>query len=971
MNRRKFLQSLPQSELLSRLLTRRAASLLGGLSAARTAWAGDVATPGPATGGDVGPLARATEAPALAFYYGDRIPLDDLRAFDWAVLEPAHALAQDPDVVKTLAPGTLAIAYVSLGEVQPSRSYYPEIPKAWLPGSNPQWGSRVIDQTAKGWPQFVQTRMIQPLWNAGFRAFFLDTLDSYQLLVHADAARKQQADALRATLHGLIQAFPGIRFLPNRGFELMDATIANSTLAIAAESLYQGWDAASQRYVAVAEKDRNWLLARFDDMRSTYGLNGVAIDYVAPQQRVLARQTARQIATSGLIPWVADPTLQSLGVGTVELVPRRILLLHSCAQGDSPALSTQSAHLYGAMPLEYWGLVPEYRYVGEAAPTQPLAGRYAGVVLWSDRTDVPEPALQLLRQAKAEGVMVAILGQPETSVLGIFGLQPSEGTLPGPLTVQRPPEAPNGEMIPLIPAADTMGLVAGPGSQVWLRATGTDGSSMDGAALTPWGGYALGSFGVFNLPGEVGVRWSIDPIAFFRGALRLGDAPMPDITTRTGRRAFFVHFDGDGWVNACDRPGSPLACEVLVTEFLEKYHTPTLASIIVAEVSHEGLYPATAGAAQKWAQRMFALPHIEVGSHTWSHPFDWVAASEEHSRGKPTKALPYGNYLPMPNYRFSTHTEVVGARAYIENKLCPPGKPCNMILWPGDCNPPNSAVALSYTVGMHNINGGGATITKTQPSLCYVWPMGIPKGHDFQVYAALSNEEDYTHNWKGPYFGFERVIETYAMTDAPRRLKALDLYFHPYIVTKAAGAASLHKVWTWAMQQSTHPIFGIQYARSVLACRQATVARTLHGAWQLRSDPNLRQWRQPHSAAAPDLSSSHNLAGFSTHAGMRYLHAAADKVVLQAAAEDTRPVARLVDANADITRFTQLPRGGVELELTGHVPVQATVALPPGWHLHAGSATQVHAASTPMGDMRVHRVASTETRAALRFLPEA
>ena len=965
MNRRKFLQALPQTPLLRQLLRGGAAALLARLGAAPTADADSATRP------QDRPRAHAADPPALAIYYGARIPVDDLRAFDWAVLEPAHALEQDPHIVKTLAPGTLAIAYVSLGEVQPSRPYFPDIPKAWLPATNRQWGSHIIDQAAQGWPQFVQSRMIQPLWDAGFRAFFLDTLDSYQLLAQTPAERARQADALRSTLHGLIAAFPGIRFLPNRGFELMDATIARATLAVAAESLYRGWDAGNQRFVAVSEPDRNWLLARFAELRTTYGLRGIAIDYVAPGQRERARHTAAQIAAAGLVPWVADPTLQSLGVGSVELVPRRVLLLHSCAEGDSPALLTQSAHLYGAMPLESWGLVPEYRYVGHAAPAEPLAGRYAGVVLWCDRVDVPEPTQQLLRQAKAEGVPVAILGQCESSVLGIFGLELSTQHLQGPVSLQRPPGAPDGEMIPFIKPADTLRLTAGPGSQVWLRATGADASSMDGAALTPWGGYALGSFAVFNLPGNAGVRWSIDPIAFFGGALRLGDEPMPDITTRTGRRAFFVHFDGDGWVNACDAPGAPLACEVLVTQFLERYRTPTLASVIVAEVSHEGVYPATAGAAQHWARRMFALPHVEVGSHTWSHPFDWVAASDAHSRGPTTTALPQGNYLPVPNYTFSSRTEVVGARNYIQDKLCPPGKPCAMILWPGDCNPPNNAVALSYAAGMHNLNGGGASMSTTQPSLCYVWPMGIPKGRHFQVYAPMSNEEAYTHNWQGPYFGFERAIETYTMTDAPRRLKALDLYFHPFIVTNAAGIASLHKVWAWAMQQSTHPIFGSQYSRSVLAWRQATVARTLQGAWRLRGDANLRQWRQPQSAPAPDLHASRNLAGFSTHAGMRYVHAAADEALLQSATAETPPAARLVHANADITRFTALPRGGVELELTGHVPVQATVALPAGWRLQTTGGTHGLPAHALVDGERVQHIVSPQVRATLRFLPAA
>ena len=968
MKRRQFLQTLSPSPWLDRLLARTAGAGLTGLGLSATA---NSATPTPET-------ALGAAAPAAAFYYGSRIPLDDLRAFDWAVLEPANALAQDPDVVRTLAPQTLAIAYVSVGEVQPGRPYYADIPKAWLPANNPDWGSRVIDQTAVGWPQFLQQRIVQPLWQAGFRAFFLDTLDSYQLLATTDAARQQQATALRATLQGLVDAFPGIRFLPNRGFELMDASLAGATLAVAAESLYRGWNASSKQHVVVPPQDRQWLLDRFAELRTRYKLAGVAIDYVAASQRELARQTAQQIAAAGLIPWVADPALQSLGVGAVELQPRRVLLLHSSAQGDSPDLLNQSAHLYGAMPLEDLGLVPEYRYMGAPAITEPLTGRYAGVVLWSDRSDVPEAARALLRQARAEGVPVAILGQTDVSVLTLFGLRPGQDNLPGPVRVQRLPGTPDGEIIPLVTAGDTMHLDAGAGSQVWLRASssndGSDGSNaagMDGAAITPWGGYALGNFGIFNLPGDAGTRWSIDPFAFFRAALRVSEAPMPDITTRTGRRAFFVHFDGDGFVNACDRPGSPLACEVLVTEFLDQYRTPTLASVIIAEISHEGLYPATAGQAQLWARRMFALPHVEAGSHTWSHPFDWVLASEEHGLGKVTKALPYGNYLPVPNYTFSTETEVVGARAFIQTKLCPPGKPCNMLLWPGDCNPPNKAVALSYAVGMHNINGGGATITRSKPTVSAVWPMGIPKGRDFQVYAALSNEETYTHNWTGPYFGFERAIETYQMTDSPRRLKALDVYFHPYIVTRQAGAVSLHKVLDWATRQPTHPIFGLQYAQSVLAWRRATVARTLDGAWRLRAEPSLRQWRQPESMPAPDLHASTHLAGHSRHAGMRYLHASADQVMLHAVATSAVPQPALparpylIDANADISRFEPLPGGGWLLQLAGHVPLQARLALPPGWRLVAEPGTRMQ------HDAAKAQVSSTQTGVTLRLLPQA
>lgn len=941
MQRRRFLQSLAQTRLFSNPLGRRGLLGLGLLAAGSgRAMAQTACTCGDCPSCQQGTAAASpADAPSVAFYYGSRIPVDDLRAFDWVVLEPQHALAQDSKIVSAIGPDTLALAYVSVGEVTPDRPYYVDMPKAWLPASNAAWGSRVVDQTTAGWPAFLRQRIVKPLWDAGFRAFFLDTLDSYQLLAKTPTQRQQQAQALTETLRGLVAAFPGIRLMLNRGFELVDATLAPSIVAVAAESLYRGWNQGDSSFVEVAAADREWLLARFAEMRGQFKLPGIAIDYCAPKDRALARQTAQKIAAHGLIPWVADPQLESLGVGSVELVPRRVLLLHSCEQGDSPELQLQSAHLYGAMPLEYLGLVPEYRFVGAPAITEPLAGRYAAIVLYPDDGKVSGEVRTMLRRAQAEGVPVAILGYTDFDVLAELGAMVGEGQLAAPIAVQRQPGTPNGEVIPLITAQNSVPLAAGPGAQVWLRATGADGQVMDGAAITPWGGYALGAFGLFNLPGNTGTRWSVEPIAFFRAALRVGQDPMPDITTRTGRRVFFVHFDGDGWPNACDRPGSPLACEVLVSEFLEKYKVPTLASVIIGEISHEGLYPKTADTSQKWAKRMYALPWIEVGSHTWSHPFNWVEASKTHSLGTPSKAYPYGFYLPLPNYTFSTRSNVIGAAEYIDDKLCPPGKKCNMILWPGDCNPPNEAVAMAYEYGIGNINGGGAPISKTRPTLSDVWPMGIPKDVYFQVYAPCSNEEVFTHNWTGPYFGFERVIESYEMTDLPRRLKPIDIYYHPYIVTKAAGAKSLHTVYQWVLKQPTHAIYGHQYFRSVNDWRRATVARRLAGGWRLRGGAELRQWCQPMGATPPQLAQCQHVVGWNTHGEQRYIHVSTGQAVLLTGTEGAA-APRLVEANADVRRWEMQTDGSVRIELQGHLPVEAVFQLPAGWTAQTAAAQQ-------------------------------
>ena len=132
--------------------------------------------------------AAACAAPNIALYYGANPPWDELRAFDVVVVEPDHGF--DPQRLAT--PSTELFAYVSLGEVQPSRAYAKDIPPGWLPATNSAFGSRIVDQAQPLWREFFLDRIVAPLWERGYRGFFLDTLDSYHLIAKTDAARAAQ-----------------------------------------------------------------------------------------------------------------------------------------------------------------------------------------------------------------------------------------------------------------------------------------------------------------------------------------------------------------------------------------------------------------------------------------------------------------------------------------------------------------------------------------------------------------------------------------------------------------------------------------------------------------------------------------------------------------------------------------------------------------------------------------------------------
>lgn len=254
--------------------------------------------------------ADAPVGPSVALYYGANPPVEELSAFDVVVVDPdAHF---DPRVHAKTHPAWFA--YVSVGEVNPHRSYYSAIPSAWLPVVNEAWASHVVDQTVPEWPAFFVDKVIAPLWKKGYRGFFLDTLDSYHLIAGTDATRAAQEAGLVRVIRAIRKRYPGAKLIFNRGFEVLPQ-VHDLAYVVAFESLYRGWDAGKQRYTEVPQADRDWLLAQAAIVRDQYRLPVLAIDYCAPADELCAPATAARIAQAGIVPYVTDGGLATVGVG--------------------------------------------------------------------------------------------------------------------------------------------------------------------------------------------------------------------------------------------------------------------------------------------------------------------------------------------------------------------------------------------------------------------------------------------------------------------------------------------------------------------------------------------------------------------------------------------------------------------------------------------------------------------------------
>ena len=851
---------------------------------------------------------------AVAFHYGDAPPWDELQAFDLVVVDPDHV--KNPVAVNL--PHTQLAAYVSVGEVHPDRAYVADIPKTWIKGKNQDWGSLLIDQASPAWPQFFTDRVIAPLWDAGYRTFFFDTLDSYQQFAKTPEARAQQEAGLVALVNRVKQRYPQAQLMFNRGFEILPSTHQHVAW-VAAESLLQGYSAGKNQYAPVPPADREWLLGQLKRVRDEYHLPVIVIDYAPVGDRALARTTARSIAAMGFTPWVATGDLTTVGIGLVEPMPRRVLVVQN-RQADEYALRESAGVRYLTMPLNYLGYGVEYAEV-DKLPAHVSPSRYAGVVVWMDGQ--PNAAIQsklnVWLAQRADEKMPLVFMEDVSAMLEPtlgrkLGLEAATDVTPtGPVHIVQQAPMVGFEHQPRPHASEFVPLNVKDGKPLLTLKKGD--ALQVAAAITPWGGYLMAPFGVVTLPSDKEARWTTNPFSFLRDALHLPDMPIPDVSTESGRRMLLVHMDGDGFVSRSELPGNHLAGQEVRDRVVNKYKVPMAISVIEAELSPQGLYPQLSAEAEAIARDIFKNDHVEVASHSYTHPFYWRIAESGDSSDS------YN--LRMPGYHFDLEREIVGSIRYIEKRLAPEGKKVKLFLWTGDCIPGRNALVWTQRAGVMNMNGGDTLATRSLPTVTEVEGLGIEREGLFQVFAPNQNENVYTNEWRGPFYGFERVIETFEFTEQPRRLKPINIYFHTYLTTKVAGMRSLDKVFAYALAQEITPVFASDYARKVQDFAQVSVARTAAG-WRIRGADNIHTLRIPSSMGLPQVDASTAVGGFKRQGDVTYIHLAANAAELILAPTEPTTV-RLISANAQL-QSVQKVTFGYRWDLIGHVPLEFTLA---------------------------------------------
>lgn len=541
----------------------------------------------------------------LYINYSAKPAPQDLTTFDFCILDPNA----DADLKPGHSLGHTFLAYISTVEVRPGSPMEKLVQQHRLPlaGKNTDWGTQLLDITDSQWMPMIVNDLAREARSKGFDGFFLDTLDSAERLSRQSPEKaRSHHQALVKLIKELRARYPDAKIVINRGFGLLDEIVADIN-GVLVESVFQTFDPKTKHYQAASSDDTAWLERRIRSAQMLR-LPVYAVDYVQPDQKELARETAKKLSGLGCIPFVTTHDLNGTALAPLCEVPRRVLVLygHDPEFADKPAAAPGDTltgrHLQ--QPLQWLGYQTEYLDIGKQAIPDPLPPRYAGIILdgtLSLRTDQEKPTERWLERQKERGTPILFAGdiafkdtEIKSRLANAFGLT---GSLQSVRGIQKMSVAKlSGGMMTAGGgiAPHSLGfknLVAPASSDVFLSLRGEDKEGgavrFDPVFLASWGGMLLEPYVAFRTSKESQPLF-VDVFKYLGQWLGTAAAfPVPDTTTRDGRRLFFTHISGKGFAETAPFPGHPLCAEVVRSQILRRYPLPATLSITSRETGSE------------------------------------------------------------------------------------------------------------------------------------------------------------------------------------------------------------------------------------------------------------------------------------------------------------------------------------------------------------------------------------------------
>ncbi|MDF1884492.1 hypothetical protein JHD49_11125, partial [Sulfurimonas sp. SAG-AH-194-C21] len=651
-----------------------------------------------------------------------------------------------------------------------------------------------------------------------------------------------------------------------------------------------------------------------------YGLDVICVDYLDFKNKNETKKLAKRIAKEGMIPYISTRDLTRYGISSKNAIKREIFTLIESSQQD---VTEQSLILNAGTIFEYMGYIQHFHDISKGFPKVESMEHYAGVLIWlHSYYKYPQKMMKWINALRAKGIKLAFVGNfgalPTNKLLKPLGIEVQKHTLSKEKIVYQDPMM-GYELEPSM-SLSSLNITVNDAKPL-LKYKMRNGTYSTLAAITQWGGYALQEACISTIGGDN--LWVINPFKFFKEALGLKNLVVPDVTTHNGKRLLFTHIDGDGIMNRVEGDFGYYSGDVILNKILKVYKIPHSISFIGSEISPNGLYPKISSALMKIAKEMYALDNVEPASHTYSHPFFWKKIKNN--------TLDKAYRLKPKDYNFSLQNELSGSLEFLTNRL-DPKREAKTVFWSGDCMIQNNALEYVYKNNILNINGGDTTITDLRPWLSAIAPMGLKRDEYVQVFTGAQNENTFTNNWLGPYWGYKRVVQTFELTNEPLRLKPIDIYYHIYSGSKEASLRAVEYVLDWALKEDVMPIYTSEYIPKVMDYYEVSIAN--EGTdWLLSGLKDLKTLRTDGEMLEVNLETSSSVIGVKKEKDITYISLGqGSKYFLHFDQSSLSDKNYMISSNAEVRKIS-IDKNTRRYDFKGHVNLKVEFHITEGCSL--------------------------------------
>jgi len=773
--------------------------------------------------GLAGITGMAAELPAFRSLYVDQSLRPDARslaAFDLCVLHPQAELDMEPGH----AQGNQYVALLNLGQVR-TGSREAMLAAERQVSSKPVAADkhiRSVDPSDLQWVAWAVEALADPVAKKGFDGFVLSLGTA-----ETNPAARTAVLTLAATLR---QRYPDKHLLLdlNLGLGIESIHVADGFLALGVYTR-EGRNGAVD-WTPIAEVQRSLRLIRKVQMQ---GMRVFAVDFAPADDRPACREAAQRLTGMAVLPFITTPALSGVNLGPLEEVSRRILVLHGWDEkhvGEpAPAAESTLTSRLLRQPLEWLGGTLDF-HLASGTDFLPDHHDFAAVVLDPDLVLGAEQQQTLaawLPSLRARNIPLLLTGMPFTDSaarqlamqqLGLGGsAQPASRLIKtNVVSMDSTLLRANARITPR--SFGFLHLEAPADARVELALRGQDalGSEQrfDQAFLTSWGG-------AWIEPALEAAGPQIDLPAFL--AQWLGSdrsAPVPDTTTREGRRVFYSHIDSTGFSEPSTLPGFPLCAEVMRDRILDRYLLPFTVSICEAEMRGwlPGQQATDAPRLEHIARNIFDLPQIEAASNSFSRPTSWLADTDITS----------GLNERAATTRRDLQREIAGSMSYIHRRLLPVGKNVSLMLWPQQAAPTPAALDFCDSMSIESLPAQSATAQE-------------------DTQAAANSASTLRLQPKVIAMSFANVRHEQNITALEKTLDA------------CAG-------------EPLHAMTAAAYAASVRDASHTRILRAGADRWIILNAGKARTLRLPASSGVPEMAQCVGVSGYTVQQGQLYIH---------------------------------------------------------------------------------------------------